>query len=381
MRILQLGKFYPFSGGIERVMFDLADGLSSQGDICDILCASVGVGNKNVNIEVNERFHIYATRSVCKFMGTVIAPSIVLKLKLIMVNYDLIHIHHPDPMVALALFLSGFKGTIVLHWHSDIIKQKKILCLYSILQNWLLRRSAIIVTTSPVYLEGSLHLAKFKNKCVSIPIGIEQKKNIENDIDVRNIRTLYSGKKIIYSLGRLIYYKGFEYLIDSALYLDDNYVILIGGGGPLYNDLENQIKRNKVEHKVKLLGRIPDAMMDKYYQACDLFCMSSIEKSEAFGIAQIEAMGFGKPIVATKIPNSGVSWVNEDGVSGLNVDCRDSKGLAQAFEKILSDDCLYHEFSEGSIKRFKSVFLKEKMVNRIGYLYKNVLNSRESVMK
>ena len=41
MRVLQLGKFYPFSGGIERVMYDLADGLSERNIRCDILCASV----------------------------------------------------------------------------------------------------------------------------------------------------------------------------------------------------------------------------------------------------------------------------------------------------------------------------------------------------
>lgn len=372
MRILQLGKFYPFSGGIERVMFDLADGLSSKEDICDILCANIGTRG-NIVVKVNNYFHIYAVKSYVKIMGTVIAPSLITTFRHLMFGYDLIHIHHPDPMATLALFLSGFKGQVVLTWHSDIVKQKKALLVYSILQNWLLRRSNVIIATSPVYINTSPYLSAFKDKCVSIPIGITQKNMETNDEMVKKIKEQYSERKIIYSLGRLIYYKGFEYLIDSALYLDDNFVILIGGGGPLYDVLRERISRKNLDDKVKLLGRIPNDMMDKYYQACDLFCMSSIEKSEAFGIAQVEAMGFGKPIVATKISGSGVSWVNEDGVSGLNVDCRDSRALADAFKKILLDQSLYNKLSKGATERFRKNFLREDMVDKIRTLYKRVL--------
>lgn len=371
MKVLHIGKFYPFSGGIERVMFDSAEGLSHIVDRCDILCANVE-DHVGMDIQINNSFCIYTTKSYAKLMGTVISPSIIFKLRSIMGNYDLIHIHHPDPMVALALFLSGFKKTVVLHWHSDIIKQKKALLLYSILQTWLLKRCAVIIATSPAYINGSFYLTKFRHKCVSIPIGVEPKR-WEIDNIVRSIKAKYHGKKIIYSLGRLIYYKGFEYLIDSAMYLNDEYIILIGGGGPLYTTLKKQIESKKLEDKVFLLGRIPEEMMEKYYLACDLFCMSSVERTEAFGIAQIEAMSFGKPVVATNIPGSGVSWVNESGVSGLNVECRDSRGLANAFQQILSDSSLYHKLSIGALMRYKTHFTKEVMVNKISDLYTSLL--------
>lgn len=48
--------------------------------------------------------------------------------------------------------------------------------------------------------------------------------------------------------------------------------------------------------------------------------MPSIEKSEAFGVVQLEAMLYSLPIVSTKIPGSGVDWVNADGVSGITVE-------------------------------------------------------------
>ena len=70
-------------------------------------------------------------------------------------EYDIVHIHHPDPMAALSLRFSGFKGKVVLHWHSDILSQKGMLLLYKPLQRWLIRRADVVVGTTPVYIKSS----------------------------------------------------------------------------------------------------------------------------------------------------------------------------------------------------------------------------------
>lgn len=85
-------------------------------------------------------------------------------------------------------------------------------------------------------------------------------------------------------------YKGYRYLIEAARYLTDDYVVLIGGSGPLMCELQAEIETRGVEDKVRLLGRIPDGELPAYYGACDVFCLSSVQKTEAFGIVQIEAM-------------------------------------------------------------------------------------------
>lgn len=371
MKVLQLGKFYPIQGGVEKVMLDLLDGVSNKGICCDMLCANAMVGKATQVIEYNKFSKIYCANAFGKRFATMLSWQMVKILRQINSNYDIIHIHHPDPMAAFALLLSGYKGKVVLHWHSDILKQRLLLKFFMPLQNWLIKRSDMIVGTTPVYVAQSPHLRKAQKKCTYLPIGIEPITYDENK--VLSLKNKYKGKKIIFSLGRLVSYKGYKYLIDAAKYLPDNYVVLIGGSGPLKNALQEQIEYDNLRGKVILLGRISDEELPSYYGACDMYCLPSIMKTEAFAIVQVEAMSCGKPVVATKIPESGVSWVNADGESGLNVPIKDSKALANAIERILDDRNLYHQLAKGAKERFNHLFLKEKMVDECIGKYESLL--------
>jgi rhamnosyl/mannosyltransferase len=235
---------------------------------------------------VNNYARLICMPVIIKLSGTMIAPAMILKMRKIRREYDIIHIHHPDPMACLALYLSGYKGKVILHWHSDILKQKMLLTLYKPLQRWLIKRADMIVGTTPVYVQQSLYLKKVQHKTTCIPIGIDALA-VESDRAAR-IKERYAGRKIIFSLGRLVPYKGYEYLIKAAQYLEDGYVILIGGEGPLKSELQQLINQLHVGAKVELLGFISDDReIAAYFMACDVFCMSSIWKTEAFGIVQI----------------------------------------------------------------------------------------------
>lgn len=368
MKILQLGKFYPIIGGVERVMYDLLEGISEQKIQVDMLCASDS--NKSHEIIVNDFAKIYCTATWKKMLATMISPQMIFRLRKTAAQYDIIHVHHPDPMAALSLFLSGYKGKVVLHWHSDILKQKMALKLFMPLQNWLINRANVIIGTTPKYIDESPYLQNGNLRKIAIPIGIEPVEGDKNKVE--EIRHRFKRKKIIFALGRLVGYKGFSYLIDAALSLPDNYVVLIGGGGPLKENLENQINSKGLKNKVYLLGRISDEDLPNYYEACDIYAMSSIWKTEAFGIVQIEAMSCGKPIVATKIPGSGVSWVNEDKVTGLNVEPENSRAIADAILKITSNEDSYVTFSKHARKRYEQFFQKKDMIKKCLSLYEKI---------
>lgn len=374
MKVLQLGKFYPAIGGLERVMYDIAMGLSLEGEHCDILCTTLAKHDRRGDIKLSNRAHVLRVSYIKKVAGTMIAPSMISRLRKIHKDYDLIHIHHPDPMACLALFLSGYKGPVVLHWHSDILKQKNLLKLYLPLQNWLLRRADVIVGTTPTYVRESPHLQSVQDKVKAIPIGIDE---LTPEIEqIARIKKEYPGKKIIFAVGRLVGYKGFEYLIKAARQLGDEYIILISGKGELRGRLETLIREEGVADRVRLLGFVDKEELAGYYGACHLFCLSSIWKTEAFAIVQVEAMSCGKPVIATRIPESGVSWVNADGISGKNVEPENAEALAKAIQEVCSDEQLYRQLAVGARDRYETMFRKEKMIHHWMQLYQDLLSEK-----
>lgn len=378
MRILQLGKFYPIRGGVEKVMWDLTRGLSARGVDCDMLCATLPsdrTDQKDEELEqpdgslrFNAHGRVIRVNALSKKAATMISPAMVSWLRRNKAAYDIIHVHHPDPMAALALRLSGFRGKVVLHWHSDILSQKFLLSLYRPLQSWLIKRADIIVGTSPVYIKSSPWLRDAQPKCTYVPIGI---KPITTDKTASEaVRERFPGKTILFSVGRLVPYKGFSVLIRAMKYLPEKYQLVIGGSGPLRGQLEELIVSENLQGRVCLEGYLSDEALQANYGACDIYVLPSIMKTEAFGIVQIEAMSCGKPVVATIIPGSGVSWVNEDGVSGRNVPPGDPGLLADAIKDVTDN---YRNFSDGARSRFEEMFREDKMINSILEIYETLV--------
>ena len=378
MKVLQLGKFYPIRGGVEKVMWDLTEGLSAAGVSCDMLCARLcgdGIDERNKALyqgggifRFNEYGRVICVPAWTKLAATMISPAMIDWVRRHAAEYDIIHVHHPDPMAALALRLSGYKGKVVLHWHSDIVSQRFFLALYKPLQTWLIRRADRILGTTPVYVASSPYLKGVQEKCGYVPIGIAP---IQLDAaHAEAIRTRHSGKTLLFSLGRLVPYKGFSYLIEAMSLLPDRFHLILGGKGPLKEALEAQIREKDLQHRVNLLtGYIPDETVYALFGAADIFVLPSVMKTEAFGIVQIEAMSCGTPVVATRIPESGVSWVNEEGVSGRNAAPEDARSLADA---ILAVEAQKENYAEGAARRFRECFSKEIIINKIISEYENL---------
>ena len=364
MKVLHLGKFYPMDGGMERVILDIVEHFSERHVVCDLLCVAT---DKPRHVTLNEYGHICTTKSIFHAKSVSVSPSMISVLRKICNQYDIIHIHCPNPMACLALFLSGFKGKVVLHWHSDILKQKILLKFYKPLQSWLRNRAYVITGTARVYLDESPYLQGSKDKLRAVPLGVGRVVPVQEKVE--EIKSRYKGKKIVFSLGRLIAYKGFKYLVEAAPLLGDDYVVLIGGSGPLHGSLAKQIKERGLQDKVFMLGHVSDDDLRNYYGACDVFCLSSIWKTEAFGLVQIEAMSCGTPIVATNIKGSGVPWVNKDGYSGRNVEPKDPKALAEAIMEITASDEIYNRYSMQARRRYDEEFTKERMLREYERVY------------
>lgn len=371
MRVLQFGKFYPpHVGGIERVMYDITEGLNSRGITCDVLCSNK---ERKYIEETGAGYRVMRTRSYGIVLSASISPQIISKLRSVQTGYDIIHVHLPDPMAGVALFMTKPRSKLVLHWHNDIVRQRLLLQFYLPVQSWMLRRADAVVTTSPNYIEGSPYLANHKAKCHVVPIGVDKDRMAVSPAKVSEIRERFPGKRIVFSIGRLSHYKGYTYLIEAARHLGDNYVTLIAGSGPLRRQLEDQIRSARLEGRVSLLGPVRFEDVGSYYEACDVYCLSSISRNEGFGLVQIEAMLFRKPVVSTAVEGSGITWANIDGKTGYVVEPRNPKALAEAIERICTNEGLYARFGEAGFKRATEVFTVKRMLDSTIDVYDGVI--------
>ncbi len=369
MKILHIGKFWPVRGGVEKVMYDLTLGLSRRGIRCDMLCASTE--GPALVIALNDCGSVEATRTLCKASSTMITPAMVTRLRSIAADYDIIHVHHPDPMAALALLLSGFRGKVILHWHSDILRQKVLLHFYKPLQRWLLRRADLVICTSPKYAEGSPALRSVAAKLRCVPIGVE---SVEPDpAAAAELGWTGRARHIVFSMGRMIPYKGFENLILAARDLPDDYLVVIAGSGPLHDRMQQLVDSNGLSAKVLLPGRISDRERDALMAAASVFVLPSVEKTEAYGIVLIEAMSASLPVVATEIPGSGTSWVNAHGVSGLNVPVADPAALARAITDICEDPDARAAYARAARARWEENFTAEHFLDTVTNIYRELL--------
>lgn len=371
IKVLQLTKFYPpFWGGIEAVTFELTERLRGAGYHCDVLCANTGL--KTVTEQYNQQYQVTRAASFGRLFSTSISFSLIAELRKIHQQYDIIHVHLPDPLTALALFLVNPTCKIVIHWHSDIIKQKQLLKLFLPIQHWLLKRADAIIGTSPKYIQESPQLKEYLHKCTPIPIGSALQQNPSEDL-VKLVQQKYQNKKIVFALGRLVYYKGFTFLIEAAKQLPNDMVVVIGGTGPLEKQLKRQIEKNGLHDKVILAGRIAMQELPAYYQACFVLCFPSTHPSEAFGVTQIEAMSFGKPVISTEIPRSGVSWVNQHLESGLIIEKENATAIANAINLLSKDEALYKQLSVKAKQRYQLYFKPEQMIQKVSDLYHHIL--------
>ncbi len=365
VRVLHVGKFYPpYRGGIESHLHAL----------CRELVKSV-----NVNVIVASESHRLRDNQVdgvrvrrlprlLSLWATPLCPTMAYEIR--RAPADIVHLHLPNPLAALAYLASGHTGYLVITWHSDIVRQKTIARMLAPLNRALLNRAAAFIASSPNYVDTSPVLSRVRDRCRVIPFGIDAASFQPRDVEIAaKIRRRY-GARIVLAVGRMVYYKGFEYLIRAMASVRGH--LLLVGEGPLQSHLERQAFEAGVRDRITFLGSVSQDEMIGYFHAADLFVMPSIARSEAFGIVQLEAMACGKPVVNTRLM-SGVPFVSLDGVTGTTVTPADSDELAAAINQLLDDPRLRDQYGAAAALRAREEFSIETMVDRTLDLYREVI--------
>ncbi|MHC1791529.1 glycosyltransferase [Solidesulfovibrio sp.] len=369
MRVLQVGKFYPPDhGGVETATRQAAEALTRLGLPNEVLCfAGQGPYDDAAGPVPVSRAPVLATVS-----SQPLSAAYVRRVLALAPRFDVLHVHCPNILAALALCLARPRARIVLHWHSDIIGKKSLLALARPLETWLCRRADLVIGPTAVHLAASDRAADFAGKGAVVPFCVDGTMAGPHKADpagVAAIAARFGGRRIIFALGRLVAYKGFDRLVAAAALLPEEAVVVIGGSGPLAGVLGRRIEAAGLGGRVILAGRIPDADLSDWFAACDIFCLPSTERAEMFGIVQLEAMAFGKPVVSTAIPGSGVSAVNRDGRTGLVVPPGDATALGRALARLVADPALCRQLGEGGRAAVAGPYSRAAVTEAFGAAY------------
>lgn len=366
IKVLQINKlYYPWIGGVERTVQDIAEGLKDEVHVEVLACQPRGRGVCEAINGVN----VTKASSGGIYLGMPLSFTFPWLLARKSRQADILHFHLPFPLGVLSYLMLGSKRkTIVVTYHSDIVRQKSFLTLYSPFLNQFLKKADVILPTSPRLLESSDYLKPHKEKCTVVYSSIDLSKFdqfAQNRFDLG----VSPDERIILFVGRLNYYKGLNYLIEAMRDVDAK--LLITGNGELRKELENQATSLDVDQRIDFLGEVSDEKLKYLYQICDVFVLPSIEKSEAFGLVQLEAMSCGKPVVNTWLP-TGVPFVSMDGETGITVEPRNSEALADAINKLLNNEGLRRKLGAQARRRVEKYFTVEKMNEQILKIYKEI---------
>lgn len=375
LRIVHLGKYYPPApGGIESLVRDMAVTQARSG-----LDVSAHVfqhqRGKNTTIEIEDGVHLVRHRRHTTLAKIDISPDLLDHIR--QLNADVIHLHVPNPSMILGLLAHRRlidNTPVVVGYHADVVRQKLRSMLFRPLERRFYRNVAAITTPSPMYATGSHFLRAYADRLQTIPLALNLAPYLnptDDDLAVSCRLRSQSRGPIWLACGRLVYYKGYFTAIDALSRTKSGGELWIIGTGPEKERLQAHARQLGVSDRVKFLGHV--ARTVPYYHAADAFWFPSNARSESFGLAQVEAMASGCPVINTQITNSGVPWVSQHMVSGLTVPVGDSAALADCADRLVTDISLKNHLSIGARNRAMQEFDIQVMTARLNILYNRIL--------
>lgn len=330
------------------------------------VCVLVANREGGTITESREGVTVTRLRMLTELSGAQMCPELVGAIR--KSDADVVHLHWPNPPGVAAYLASGHRGPLVVTYHSDVIRQRLIGALFSPLLNMALRRAGAIIASSPNYIESSPVLSRYRSKCRVIPFGIPLLEyGAVDPVEVAGIRARFPGPLVL-GVGRLVYYKGFDLLIQAMRNVDATLMLI--GNGPMRASLEETARRTGQNGRIRFLGAVEDAV--PYFHAADVFVLPAVARSEAFGLVQLEAMACGKPVVNTRV-NSGVPFVSRDGETGLTVEPGSVDQLAEALRLLTADPELRCRYGCAARKRMEAEFRVEIMARKTMDVYRSLV--------
>lgn len=382
MRVMHIGKYFaPYAGGIENFLLDLVQCSQSKG-INNAVLVHQSPGTAagfNSNPSKNYPEWLYRERCFGQLLYAPVSPGFGRSMARLIGQFkpDILHFHLPNTSAFWALSTPVARRLPwLVHWHADVIGpglEKRLAMLYPIYRPFeqrLLERSERIITTSPAYLAGSKSLSRWRDRSEVIPLGLNCE-SIRTTAPYQPMPWRQKGHLRVLAIGRLAGYKGFEHLI-KAIALTDNVELVLAGEGPRRKFLQRTISDQNSGQKVHLIGAVDNHLRNQLLATCDLLCLPSINRAEAFGLCLLEAMAAGKPAIVSNIEGSGTGWVIDNEKTGWLVPVGDAQSIANVLAFLTANRRRVLEAGARAKAEFTRHFRIDAVANQFVELYRKI---------
>ncbi len=328
--------------------------------------------SRSMGADVNLKLINFLLIPFMSLFSTVSLIKLVKKEKIELIN---VHWILPNGVAAyICSFITKIPYVVTLPGTDVYLAGKN--CIFKNIAKIIANASSGIVSNSKFLLKRFLSFKIKKTRTAVIPYPVDAsiyRPFVNNVSRLKNMLGISEKDSVILAVGRLVYKKGFGYLLDAipdVLKELPNTKLIIGGSGDLKGDLIQKTKNNSIEDNVVFAGNINrDEILD-YYNLADIFVTPSIidEKGNFDGgpVTSYESMACGKPQVATNI--LGVSDIIVDGVNGYKVKPKNSNELSDAIIKLLKDKSKRKNMGEVNRK----LIAKEFSIRAIGSKYDEI---------
>ena len=203
-----------------------------------------------------------------------------------------------------------------------------------------------------------------------IPCGVDLQTFRPLDREESRQRLGLNGDKVLLYVGRIESLKGVELLVHTVAQLDTCEpvrTLVVGDDNGQDNELA-RIRRLaetlQVDAAFDFVGRVPQEELPVYYSAADVCVVPSFY--ESFGLAALEAMACGTPVVASRV--GGISTVVQHGRTGYLKSWRCPEAFANSLEMLISSKSLQHSMGQAARRRAEDLSW-EKIAGRIAAVY------------
>lgn len=295
-------------------------------------------------------------------------------------HFDLIHAHWVLP--------NGVPAAITSRWHHlPLIISLHGSDIYLAERHWILaasagialREAAAVTACSTDLRRRSIILGTRVDDSHVIPYGInphEFRPDPDAQRLVRAELALHKDAPLVIALGRLVSKKGFEVLLEAwpqVLAQHPQAFLAIVGYGDLRTKLEQQANRLGIMANVRFTGQLERQRAAAYLAAADVFALPIVRDQGSDGLPNVllEAMGAGRPIVASRV--AGVPDVIENNHHGLLVPERDPGALTAAIIHLIEDRATAQRLGQAARQRIETDLTWSQTAARFEQVYQDVI--------